>query len=213
MKKQMKANSPLWTTLFLGLSVAGLSLSIGWRPVVEASNDRVLQSYTISRLQAIDTAIRAYYQKKGSLPRSLNQIHAEEYLRLNVEKNGSVLDSWRHPIIYSVADSDYHIVSLGRDGKLGGSGVNCDLSNDNINPFDAKVTFDEFLHNPMAINCFLICLLAGSTAGYRSGLVLYATNSSQKNSLKLILRLSYVTISTLFVTYPFLLLSAALQRH
>ncbi len=198
-----------WT---LGLIVGGLSLALGWLPVVEASTERVLQTYMKSRMGKIDSAVKGYHQQKHIFPLSLNQLDTNG-LRFNVDNNGNVIDIWHHPILYSVKGNNYRIISLGRDGKPGGNGVDCDLSNDDLNPNDDTITFSEFLLNPMAINTCMICFLAGSIAGYRSWLALRAIESSQKKSLKLMLRLFYVGVSTLFVAYPLLLLTAALQRH
>ena len=41
-------------------------------------------------------------------------------------------DPWGHPYVYHINGSDFEIVSLGADGKEGGTGVNQDISSKNV---------------------------------------------------------------------------------
>ncbi len=66
--------------------------------------------------------IRIYVDKNGILPKKLNQLPEREgYIN-------RLTDGWDRELLYKLeGDKKFHLHSLGKDGKVGGSGDNRDL--------------------------------------------------------------------------------------
>lgn len=100
------------------------------------------QGYTVDQLRFTDAAIQKFRQKHGKLPRSLKQLTADpEFSKL--QYRGEISDSWYQPLIYKIDGDNYILISYGRDKKPGGIGLDCDLSNADLNPAAAKVSLKE----------------------------------------------------------------------
>ncbi len=84
-------------------------------------------------LKVIADASKRYYREHGVWPTQFNQLwSANMILRISSVSNGvpQTYDGWRHPFIYrpfDVSKGYGEVMSLGRDGKLGGSGMDSDI--------------------------------------------------------------------------------------
>jgi hypothetical protein len=57
-----------------------------------------------------------------------------------------MLDGWGRALLFTVNQSNLVATSYGRDGKSGGSGLDCDLTTINWKPKEARPTFKQFLY-------------------------------------------------------------------
>jgi general secretion pathway protein G len=112
------------------------------------------QSSTRHQLRELEDKVIAYRARVGMLPSSLGQV-----------SSGST-DGWFKPFVYSVRGQRYQIVSYGRDGKPGGVGLDCDLSNVNPNPPEAQLSFDEGLLNPQVRGIILASIVCGIATAF-----------------------------------------------
>ncbi len=85
-------------------------------------------------LKMFETALTSYYLDEGYYPASTNQL-LEQFGR-GPYLDRVPIDVWGNDYFYSTnnSDTEYKLVSLGRDGKVGGVGDNLDYL------FSAKCT-------------------------------------------------------------------------
>ena len=80
-----------------------------------------------------------YIREHQSLPKNLSELPQSD------GKLDGTKDGWRRPILYSVAkDDSVTLVSLGSDGKLGGTGDAADI----IQSFATKDAKGNWIQNP-----------------------------------------------------------------
>lgn len=135
--------------LIVGLVVTGIALNAAKnRSQVSYYGDA--QGATRKELKWIAISIAQYRQQTHSLPRSLNQLDSIPDR-----------DPWGYPFDYVVQGSSYRVTSYGHDGKPGGVGFDCDISNVNPNPPEAALSYQQFLTDPWAKDMVWTCLTAG----------------------------------------------------
>ena len=61
------------------------------------------------------------------------------------DSDSSFVDLWKNPYQYSRAEDGYRLVTLGRDGKHGGIGLDADVDLHNPRHITVQVTFSQFL--------------------------------------------------------------------
>ncbi|MBM4040227.1 MAG: hypothetical protein FJ290_17110 [Planctomycetes bacterium] len=132
-------------SLAAGLTVTILALLSAWRGVGTHENFQYQQPRTRWLLRRIDSAIQAYMEKTGRPPSTLGELDAVKEGSYLVDPDGAVRDGWNQPFRYSVDGGKYLVVSYGRDGKPGGRGLDCDLSNVSPAPPESLPTFGQFL--------------------------------------------------------------------
>ncbi len=93
----------------------------------------------------IDGAIQRHIEETGKPPSTLGELQEVRDGGFRVGQDGAVLDHWDQPHRYSVDGAKYLVVSYGRDGKPGGLGLDCDLTNENPTPPESLPTFSQFL--------------------------------------------------------------------
>ncbi|MBV9850562.1 MAG: type II secretion system protein GspG [Armatimonadetes bacterium] len=155
-----------WKWLALRLIISGLfGVTIAWLALLaglHTARSSVLtfpQQITRHDLSRINQAITAYRQMKHTLPRSLGELESRTGNSLRLE------DGWGHPFVYIVVGSRYQVISYGRDGKPGGTGLDTDLTSDNINPPGAELTLHQFLTLPETQGMVMTACLSGVLAG------------------------------------------------
>jgi len=124
----------------------------------------VPQYVTRKQFQRIEAAIEKYRKKTHSLPRSLAQLKVLKDAPVNVENDGIIRDSWRRPFRYLLQGDRYRITSYGRDGKPGGVGLDCDLSNLNPKPPESVPTFTQLLFHPLSHLMVVTSFVSGALA-------------------------------------------------
>ena len=81
------------------------------------------RALTATRMQILKTRVLEFARKHGELPSSLSVLPA------NQARDNSILDGWHREILFEVSTSGILTFrSLGRDGLVGGSGEDADIT-------------------------------------------------------------------------------------
>lgn len=78
-------------------------------------------------LRYIGEALSKYAEATGHLPDSLGEMTDLEGDPLRYSRIGQRLDYWHHPYHYQKKADGFELASLGRDGKIGGVGLDADI--------------------------------------------------------------------------------------
>ena len=155
--------NPLFWRLILAISagiiVAGLcfdNISKGAATVYYA---RYPQQRTRQAFTKIQTKIAQFQQKNARLPASIAELDFGWQGTPPAQRQ--IFDGWRNPIIYQVRDGKPRLLSLGADRKIGGMGVEHDLTSDNPNPPAAKLSRLENLRHPLSRGMASAALVCG----------------------------------------------------
>jgi len=163
-----------------GFAVTLIAFVAVWRNVVQTTNTSpppfrmyinvcVSQSHTQWTLEDLAQAIPAYQQRTNALPATLDDLRTlEDSDRFGFEGTPGLLDGWRRPFKYVTDGTTYTVTSLGRDGRPGGVGLDCDLTLVTPRPPSAAVTFSQFLFDCPTGEAVGACVAAG--------LVVFAVN-------------------------------------
>lgn len=99
-----------------------------------------------------------YFHLHKHYPDSLDQV---PYL-----KGSRFHDAWGNEYQYSKTASGYRLLSLGRDGKPGGTGLDADIDSENCDGMLVQPTLSQFLFEAVGSRTlFTIAILAGCCAG------------------------------------------------
>lgn len=115
------------------------------------------QARTYYSIVQIKAQMNDYKKQHGNYPVSLSGFN---YFG-SEEKNGRLLDGWKRPFEYSISGVNYFFVSRGRDGLAGGVGLDCDLSNLQPHPAQARLTLPQFLFDSGTRGIILSCIGGG----------------------------------------------------
>jgi hypothetical protein len=108
----------------------------------------------------IRQALADYAGKHGHFPDSLKEIPDLEQSLFQ--------DAWRHPYQYTKTEGGYSLISLGRDGRPGGVGLDADIVSDQDHDaqLDIEPTLAQFLFEAKGRRTlFTTALLASCCAG------------------------------------------------
>jgi len=89
-----------------------------------------------SQLAQMETAVISFYAHVGRLPRGLEELVVKPAGATNWQEGGYLkgkgvpADPWGTLYVYKTVGRKFEILSLGADGKEGGTGVDADLSNE-----------------------------------------------------------------------------------
>jgi len=101
--------------------------------IAGAVSVNVIRNYDVARqeratidIQAIDSALKVYYTRKGHYPDTSSGLNSLVELQI-LERMPK--DPWGRPYLYALEGGRPLITSYGRDGAPGGEGADADLSN------------------------------------------------------------------------------------
>lgn len=157
----------------VGIVVAALAIAVAWQNAREAPMMRRAQWWTQRNLRGIEQAITRYQQESNALPCSLSQLMGMES-DIHFENNGEILDGWKRPFVCSTDGTNFLVTSYGRDGKPGGKGLDCDLTNRNRSPKESLPTFLQFVCDLPSGGMIGTCFVCGAIAFFLS---LYAVKT------------------------------------
>jgi general secretion pathway protein G len=154
----------LLISAFVWLAVTGLSLCVAWQNAGDAPAN-LEQWRTQYDLRRMYQSITQYQQEFHASPNSLAQLLAMTNGVPPVEERYLSFDGWKRPFLFASDGTNCLITSLGRDGKPGGRGLDCDLTNKDWRPKSSFPTFHQFLFEmPRTGGMTMSCLLCGGLA-------------------------------------------------
>ena len=157
---------------------------------------------TVVQLEEAQNLLRDFKKKHGKYPDDLKQFldEAKNYPFLHLPITG--FDGWGRPFIYVSDGKMTKLISYGRDGKPGGTGLDCDLTSDYPFPPESRPTIIQ------AFKAQTFPMWMGSLA---SGLIAYIMCRVGLGAKKIELNSSRITwlvfwfactiAGTLFVTF------------
>lgn len=105
----------------------------------------------------IRQALTDYRQKHGRCPDTLDQVPELKEMRF--------VDAWGHPYQYTKTENGYSLISLGRDGKPGGVGLDADIDSEQEH-IRLEPTLSQFLFDAVGSRTLLnVAILASCFAG------------------------------------------------
>jgi len=126
-----------WMSPLVALAMLISMVAVVWLQVPSRASARAVGAR--AELRALATALEQYRFETGSYPtqemglRSLVEAspQAPGWNGPYVVDSASLIDPWGHPYIYRVpgATHDFDVLSLGRDGRAGGTGEDADITN------------------------------------------------------------------------------------
>ena len=131
--------------LLVGTALTGTAILAAWQGLAPAYPLNSRQFWTRLELVRIGNALANYLNDNGSLPLRLTEPNEVSRMGIRTDSNSAALDEWGHPLIYQRDGNTFVVTSLGRDGKPGGMGLDCDISTSAPWPPDAHPTLEQFL--------------------------------------------------------------------
>lgn len=128
---------------------------------------------TARRVRELDKDVQNFKAQNGAFPQTLAQAYnfanQQKYAHSKpreqwtpVAPDWAPMDAWHRPIIYRVQGNTYTLASLGRDGKPGGVGLDCDLTGVTPNSAQAAIPLVEVLLDPLARGLEIVALCCGA---------------------------------------------------
>jgi len=190
--------------LSVAVAVTAISLYAAWLNGRDASPARVEQSKTQWQLRAIDRGVTLYQARSNQLPASMDQLLAssDEIPVFGLGKEGELLDGWQRPFLFTRQGTNVMVTSWGRDGKPGGEGLDCDLSNKDWRPANSLPAFAQFLWKmPKVRGMIISCLLCGLLALVVAFASVKVPHFTRHGLSALAIRIVATTISALVVAW------------
>jgi hypothetical protein len=188
----------------VGLLVAAIAIVVAWRDIGDTNRVRSEQWATRQAISDIKKSLQMYRGAGKPLPKSLEEFRGpggEFPVQFKRDERGRPLDGWGRPFLYSVEGSEYVVTSLGRDGKPGGVGLDCDLSNLNEWPKEAVPTLWQVLGHPSTRGIILPCLACGVLAFLLSLATVNPRTIEDQGVFPLVVQIGVTILGVLFVAY------------
>ena len=137
------------TAIACGLGVSAFCLSLTRGMMLQ----QVIRQHSTSQDHVNNTAkqIQQFQHKTGQLPTNLNGLKEKWFRR----------DPWNHDYLYSISDGKFHLKSLGRDGKVGGVGLDVDIVAFQKVPTRFALPFSHSLGAPTARGMVITSVCSG----------------------------------------------------
>jgi hypothetical protein len=113
--------------LATAIAVSGTAYLTAWQSLRGYDLLRHGQFATRRDLEVLRSGIERHGNATGSLPARLADLDEVKTEGVRVDDAGEVVDYWLHPYQYRVEGDNYTLFSYGRDGQLGGTGLDTDL--------------------------------------------------------------------------------------
>jgi hypothetical protein len=141
-----------------------------------------------------------YQQETGRLPASLEDLCGMEGSdRFGLFVGDDFLDGWRRPFIYATDGTTCTVTSLGRDGKPGGVGLNCDLTQADPDPPESRPTLHQFLFDCSTGGIVATCVFTGVIASILGWVLTKPAMLDWKGAFLLTVRLAATALGAVLV--------------
>jgi hypothetical protein len=158
----------LLLSVAVGLAITVIAVLASWLEYRRDFWYRDPQATTQTMLDTLHESIIRYRKEKQHWPSTLDDVDPVTTRRLPMSPPW--LDAWGHPMIYEFHGEQPLVMSLGSDGRPGGTGYDHDLIGGDPVPPAATATLADFLFQQPSLVMIETCLLTG---GFASLLTLY----------------------------------------
>lgn len=155
--KQLRIRLVIATSV--GITVAVIAICVAWQQDLEYWLGGK-QTFTRMDLMSLHKAVEAYQSETGALPSTLEDIGKPRGSE-SQPTAWPLVDHWGRPFIYEHNGKDFVVRSLGRDGKPGGVGLDCDLSEPRSPTQHSYPTLRQFVFEMRTGGIIASCLLGG----------------------------------------------------
>jgi general secretion pathway protein G len=129
----------------VALLVLGISINVAWREYF-SSTVLIEVERTLRDIASVQRAVEGYRDENGALPETLRGLAPADGPHFATNEAGDPVDFWERPLDYWADGDQYRITSYGRDGRPGGTGLEHDLSNDDLD--DETLATDAWPRSP-----------------------------------------------------------------
>jgi hypothetical protein len=181
-----------------GLLVFTTTYLACWVKIGDARHMDVETARGYSVLRLVNESLTRYAKAKGHFPDSLQELAKLKDHGLPVDESGQVVDFRGHPFYYRKTPSGFELANLGRDGKIGGRGLDADVFVGD-GPYSAKMHLPlrQFLFEARGSgSMFLPALFASLVAG---SVWLDSRQHPLPSGKRLVLAVAVVTVSAAVV--------------
>jgi hypothetical protein len=200
MNEQTRTSTRILVAFGIGILIFVVCLLAVWRSWRFLPEFAFDLGVTRCKMEDIDAAISQYKEKTGGLPRSLGELIPANPHLFN-GKDGNIIDAWGRPFLYSVEGDTYVMKSLGRDGKPGGVGLDCDLTNTDRFPPGSGVTLGQFYTQPPAPTAVMASTTCGILAFFLSLLTVKPYNLRREGIAGLLLKIGLTAVGAVVVSF------------
>jgi general secretion pathway protein G len=155
--------------------------------------------YAEMELEQVNEALQKYAEANGKFPASLQALTNVQSLAPRfVGPSGELLDPWGHPFHYRLAGDGFELVCLGRDGKVGGVGLDADmLAGGERDDSKMRLPLSQFLfETPGSGPVFAIAVMSGLFAG---GIWFSSARTKPTSTTRLAAGIAVTTIAAVIV--------------
>ncbi len=142
--------------LLMALAITGVSLMAALQVI---NNHRSHLIRIRNDFHNLNLLARGFEDEKHRQPESLSELAA--FFPDAVMPR----DPWGRDYLLELADNQVRFQTRGRDGAVGSTGFDADLSSDFWNPDASRITLRDFMLHERPVSTVSFCLLAGALAG------------------------------------------------
>jgi hypothetical protein len=176
--------------------ITGISLYTGWQNACDSSTARLEQYQTQRHMKEIAAGVTEYRQAFGADPKSADDLAKMTNHAFTADR---MFDGWGRPLLFTVDRSNLVATSYGRDGKPGGTGLDCDLTSANWTPKEARPSFKQFLYSMPTGGMVTSAVVSGACGFLIAVFVIKSDDFEGDHFLSFIGKLAAILICATFI--------------
>jgi hypothetical protein len=182
----------------VGATLAATAILAAWREFAQ-SNLINRQVFVRGDLERMRNVLETYLNDNGTLPPKLPEPSEAKWVVFRTDGNDSAVDGWGHPLIYEHDGNSFNVITLGRDGKPGGAGLDCDLSTTAPQPPGSFPTLEQFVCEMSTGEIIASCGLGGVFAFVLTLVSLRAPRQGAEKPAIIAVKIVFTFIAAAFV--------------
>jgi len=211
--------------LAVGLIVLAISCDVAYYQF-RGSAIRARQEMTCRNIGILSQAVKAYRRENHALPGALRDVLPIPEMYVRTDRSGAPTDGWERRLRYFKDGGRCRIVSYGRDGEPGGTGLDFDLSSDDLEegwaweagswwpplPARSAPTFRQFMadrggtvNHGSGRMMFFMCILTGLVASFLAFEAAGGGQLARRSVRARVKRLLLTTLGTLLVAIIYII--------